>query len=130
MKGLWAVTVRANWHVTFRFEEGEACDVDVVDYHEEETSDESEEPTSSRPHYSARVHHTARPVRDRSRALGVERQTLINLVNEKSGISPEMAIRLEKGFGSSAEMWCGLQMEYDLAQAEKHADKIKVARIR
>ena len=33
MKGLWAVTVRANSRVTFRFEEGEACDVDVVDYH-------------------------------------------------------------------------------------------------
>ena len=64
-----------------------------------------------------------------ARALGVERQTLNNLVNEKSGISPEMAIRLEKWFGSSAEMWYGLQMEYDLAQAEKHADKIKVKRI-
>jgi toxin HigB-1 len=33
MKGLWAVTVRANWRVTFRFEEGEACDVHLVDYH-------------------------------------------------------------------------------------------------
>ena len=33
MKGLWAVTVRANWRVTFRFEEGEARDVDLVDYH-------------------------------------------------------------------------------------------------
>ena len=33
MKGLWAVTVRANWRVTFRFEEDEACDVDLVDYH-------------------------------------------------------------------------------------------------
>jgi proteic killer suppression protein len=33
MKGLWSVTVRANWRVTFHFEEGEACDVDLVDYH-------------------------------------------------------------------------------------------------
>jgi toxin HigB-1 len=33
MKGLWAVSVRANWRVTFRFEEGEACNVDLVDYH-------------------------------------------------------------------------------------------------
>ena len=33
MKGLWAVTVRASWRVTFRVEEGEACDVDLVDYH-------------------------------------------------------------------------------------------------
>lgn len=33
MKGLWAVTVRANWRVTFRLEEGEAYEVDLVDYH-------------------------------------------------------------------------------------------------
>jgi proteic killer suppression protein len=33
MKGLWAVTVRANWRVTFRIKEGEACDVSLVDYH-------------------------------------------------------------------------------------------------
>ena len=32
-KGLWAVTVRANWRVTFRFAEGDAVDVDYLDYH-------------------------------------------------------------------------------------------------
>lgn len=57
------------------------------------------------------------------------RQTLNNLVNGKGGISPEMSIRLSKAFGSSPEVWLGLQMEYDLAQAEKHAHKIKVERI-
>ncbi|HWQ68996.1 MAG TPA: HigA family addiction module antitoxin [Patescibacteria group bacterium] len=61
--------------------------------------------------------------------LGVRRQTLNNLVNEKAGISPEMAIRLSKAFGSSPEVWLGMQMEYDLAQAEKHAETIKVNRI-
>lgn len=33
LKGLWAVTVRINWRVVFRFESGEACDVDLIDYH-------------------------------------------------------------------------------------------------
>lgn len=33
MKGLWAVTVQANWRVIFRFVEGDACDVDLMDYH-------------------------------------------------------------------------------------------------
>jgi len=61
--------------------------------------------------------------------LGVRRQTLNNLVNEKAGISPEMAIRLSKAFGSSPEVWLGMQMEYDLVQAEKHAGTIKVNRI-
>ena len=61
--------------------------------------------------------------------LGVTRQTLNNVVNEKAGISPEMSIRLSKAFGSSPEVWLGLQMEYDLAEAERSAGKIKVSRI-
>ena len=51
--------------------------------------------------------------------LGVTRQALNNLVNEKSGISPEMAIRLEKAFGSEAGFWLRLQTAFDLAQARK-----------
>lgn len=33
MAGLWAVTVRANWRIVFRFEDGNAADVDLIDYH-------------------------------------------------------------------------------------------------
>jgi antitoxin HigA-1 len=62
--------------------------------------------------------------------LGVTRVTLSNLVNGKAGISPEMAIRLSKAFGGPGpEVWLGLQMDYDLAQAEKNAAKIKVKRV-
>ena len=32
-KGFWAVTVRANWRIVFRIQDGQACDVDLVDYH-------------------------------------------------------------------------------------------------
>lgn len=60
--------------------------------------------------------------------LGVTRQTLNNLVNEKAGISPEMAIRLEKAFGSSADFWLRLQTAYDLAQARKREADIHVTR--
>lgn len=52
--------------------------------------------------------------------LGVTRQTLNNLVNEKSGISPEMAVRLEKAFGSEAGFWLRLQTAFDLAQARRN----------
>jgi len=62
-------------------------------------------------------------------ALGVTRQALNNLVNLKAGISPEMAIRLSKAFGSSPEVWLGMQMAYDLARLEKEAGKIKVQRV-
>jgi len=61
--------------------------------------------------------------------LGVTRQALNNLVNGKSGISPEMAIRLDKAFGGGAETWLRLQMAYDLAQARQHEGEIKVKRV-
>ncbi len=61
--------------------------------------------------------------------LGVTRQALNNLVNGKAGVSAEMAIRLAAAFGSSPEVWLGLQLEYDLAQATERASRIKVERI-
>ena len=64
-----------------------------------------------------------------AKILGVTGQALNNLVNCKAAISPEMAIRLSKAFGSSLEVWLGMQMAYDLAQLEKEADKIKVRRV-
>jgi len=59
-------------------------------------------------------------------ALGVTRQTLNNLMNGKSGVSADMAIRLAKAFGGDAETWLRLQMAYDLAQARRHESEIKV----
>lgn len=61
-----------------------------------------------------------------AQALGVTRQTLNNLVNEKSAISPEMALRLEKMGWGVADSWMRLQMAYDLARVRKHADHIDV----
>src|ERR1700682_1394435 len=63
-----------------------------------------------------------------ARVLGVTRQALNNLVNGKAGISPEMAIRLSKAFGSTAETWLRMQVAYDLAAARKDESKIKVRR--
>jgi len=61
--------------------------------------------------------------------LCVTRLTLSNLVNGKNGVSPKMAIRLPKAFGSSTEVWLYMQMDFDLAQAEKNADRIKVTKL-
>jgi addiction module HigA family antidote len=68
-------------------------------------------------------------VSDAAKVLGVTRQTLNNLVNGKSGVSPEMAIRLSKAFGSSPETWLGMQLDYDLAQARQHEGEIRVERV-
>jgi addiction module HigA family antidote len=68
-------------------------------------------------------------VTDGARALGVSRQALSALVNRKAGVSPEMAIRLSKVFGSSARHWMQLQMNYDLWHAEQRAEDIEVERL-
>lgn len=64
-----------------------------------------------------------------ARALGVSRIALSELLNGRRGISPEMAIRLAKAFGSAPEVWAGLQLDYDMARAMKNANRIKVQRI-
>lgn len=58
--------------------------------------------------------------------LGVTRKTLSALLNGKAGISPEMAIRLSKVFGGSAESWLIQQAQYDLWQALQRIDEIKI----
>jgi addiction module HigA family antidote len=63
-----------------------------------------------------------------AKALGVTRQALNNLVNGKAGVSPEMAVRISKAFGSTPEMWLRLQANFDLAQVAQ--DQIDVRRYR
>ena len=63
-----------------------------------------------------------------SEGLGVTKEDLCDLINERAGISVEMAVRLSKAFGSSAETWLGMQMAYDLWYAEERIDEIKVER--
>ena len=64
-----------------------------------------------------------------ARKLGVSRKQLSEVVNGRSGISPEMAIRLDKAFGGGAETWYRLQSAYELSQAMKKANRIKVGRL-
>ena len=64
-----------------------------------------------------------------AQGLGVSRQALSELVNEKTAVSVEMAIRLSKAFGSSPETWLGLQTAYDLWQARERASQLQVTRL-
>lgn len=68
-------------------------------------------------------------VTEAARGLGVTRQALNNVVNGHATISPEMAVRLAKAFGSTAEHWLRMQLAYDLAQVRKRAASIKVHRL-
>ena len=67
-------------------------------------------------------------VTEGAKVLGVTRNTLSRVINGQNGISPNMAIRLEKAGWSNADHWLRLQTAYELAQARKNQDRIKVVR--
>lgn len=68
-------------------------------------------------------------VTDAAAALGVTRQALNNLLNEKAALSAEMALRIEKAFGSKADHLMRMQLEYDMAQARRREGTLKVRRM-
>lgn len=90
-------------------------------------------PMKNPPHPGSSIRHDcleplSLTVTEAADVLGVSRKQLSDIVNGHAGISPEMAIRLDKAFGGGAETWLHLQAAYDLAQAMKHASRIKVKR--
>ena len=91
-------------------------------------------PMKNPPHPGLSVRHDClEPLRlsvtEAARRLGVSRKQLSDIVNGHAGVSPEMAIRLDRAFGGGADPWLRLQAAYDLAQAMKRADAIKVERL-
>lgn len=68
-------------------------------------------------------------ITDAAAHLGVSRKHLSTVINGHAGVSAELAIRLAKAFGGSAETWVRLQATYDLWQAQQGAARIKVRRI-
>ena len=69
-------------------------------------------------------------VTDAAAALGVSRKTLSSILNGRSGIGPEMAIRLGKAFETSPESWLIQQVQYDLWEAEQTTIGLKVQKLR
>ena len=65
-------------------------------------------------------------VAEAAEGLGVTRQQLYRVIRGENGVSPEMAVRLEKAFGGAADFWLRMQMSFDLAQVRSQAGKIKV----
>jgi addiction module HigA family antidote len=68
-------------------------------------------------------------VTDAASALGVSRRTLSAIVNGRTGISPEMAVRLSLAFDTTAESWLAQQVQYDLWRAEKKRPSLRVKRL-
>ncbi len=65
-------------------------------------------------------------VTEAAKKLGVSRQALNNLVNEKANLSIDMSIRLAKAFGGTPDGWMRLQLQYDMSTIEDRAKTIKV----
>jgi addiction module HigA family antidote len=92
-------------------------------------------PMKNPPHPGLSVRHDCLEpldlsVTEAASKLGISRKQLSDILNGHSGLSAEMAIRLDRAFGGGADTWFRLQAAYDLAQAMKKAGKIKVERIR
>ena len=91
-------------------------------------------PMKSPPHPGLSVRHDCLEplgltVTSGAQALGVSRKQLSDIVNCRSGISSEMAIRLDKAFGGDAATWYQMQAAYDLAEAMKRSGNIEVGRV-
>ena len=68
-------------------------------------------------------------VTDAAAHLGVSRKHLSDVLNGHSGISPEMAVRLDKALGGGASAWYQLQAAYDLALVMQQRTEIEVERV-
>jgi addiction module HigA family antidote len=120
-----------NWRIVFRFQDGDAFDVDLVDDHGSKGARGM--PMKNPPHPGRSIKDACLDplglsVTTGAKVLGVTRNTLSRVINGQSGISPEMAIRLEKAGWSNADHWLRLQTAYELAQARRRQDRIVVER--
>ena len=68
-------------------------------------------------------------VAEAAAALGITRQQLHRIISGTSGVTPDMALRFEQAFGSTADTWLRMQVNYDLAQARKRAGGLRVKRL-
>jgi addiction module HigA family antidote len=128
LAGFCAVNGSGNWRIVFRFEAGDIFDVDYLDYHYE-----SAMPMKNPPHPGEIIRELyleplELTVTQAAKDLGVARKTLSELLNGRTGISGDMAVRLSKTFGGSIAGWLQLQTNYDAAQAIARAETIQVNR--
>jgi addiction module HigA family antidote len=68
-------------------------------------------------------------VAEAAKTMKITRQQLHNVMQGKSAVTPQMALRFERAFGGGADMWLRMQAAYDLAQARKHQGELNIPRL-
>ena len=68
-------------------------------------------------------------VAEAAKSMKITRQQLHNVMQGRSAVTPEMALRFEKAFGGSADLWLRMQAAYDLAQVRKQQRKLNIPRL-
>jgi len=126
LKGFWAVRVSGNWRIVFRFENSDAWDVDFVDYHWDLDMKAQRAPAHpggilKRLYLEPMNLSTV----ELAKAIGVSRKTVSQLINERSAVTPEMALRFSIAFGTTPQLWLNLQQNYDLWRAQRTAKGLK-----
>jgi addiction module HigA family antidote len=125
--GQHSISVNDQWRICFRFADGDADDVEICDYHQEKLRMTilNTKPLERRPIHPGEilredfVPEYPLSVTALAEALGVSRQSVNELLRERRAVSPEMALRLGKLFGTSPEFWLNLQRNVDLWDAAR-----------
>ena len=124
----WSVRVTGNWRVLFRFEDGEAVDVDLITDRRgvptmNDIAGDRVGPMRKPPHLGELIRESMNDVgwnvTETAARLGCERGTLSRLLNGKAGVSANMALALEDIGWGTAEHWMRMQASYELAQARR-----------
>lgn len=68
-------------------------------------------------------------VAEAAEGLGITRQQLYNVIGGRSAVTPEMAVRLEKAVGGTADSWLRMQAAFDLSKVRERDAEIKVERL-
>ena len=130
MKGLWSISISGNWRITFR-SRAATCTMSTWSTITSERMRTMAMKNPPHPGRSIRencLDPLGLSVTEAAKLLGVARHTLSRVVNGHAAVSPEMAIRLEKAGWSDAEFWLRRQTSYNLAQARRSEDQIRVER--
>ncbi len=127
----WSLSVTRNWRITFWIDKAgdEIVELNYEDYHQESTMSVTRSIRMKNPAHPGGfvkgeiIEPLGLSITAAARALGVTRPALSALLNERAGLSPEMALRIEKVFGVSMDTLLRMQTSYDIAWARsRHGD--------